>query len=228
MRNCCSVLVLAVATILVGGAPAQAVVLHSEPINGDLSNDRFAPTELTAGVGSNMVIGLTVTTGGVTDLDYFTLFVPAGLSLDAMFLFNYDGAAIAFVAIQQGEIFTEPPDFPNVGNLLGWTHFGADPIFGVPVIDDDLLPVMGAQFGVIGFIPPLPSGSYTFWVQETGAVTSSYAFDFIVSGTPEPPNGVVIPEPASLSLAGLASLLGLVYARQRRRRSKLAAVASAC
>ncbi len=227
MRNCCSVLVLAVATILVWGAPAQAVVLHSEPINGDLSNDRFAPTSLTAEVGLNQVIGLTVTTAGVTDLDYFTLIVPPGLSLDAMILSNYDGAAIAFVAIQSGSTFTEPPGFPNVGNLLGWTHFGADPIFGAPVIGDDLLPFMGAGAGAIGFTPPLPSGSYTFWVQETGAVTSSYTFDFMVSGTPEPPNGVIIPEPASLTLAALGSLLGLAYVRRRRGRSKLGAAAGA-
>ena len=56
--------------------------------------------------------------------------------------------------------------------------------------------------GAIGFTPPLPAGDYTFWMQQTGANSATYQFDFIVT-----------PEPATAGLLFAAAVLLL------RRRS---------
>jgi hypothetical protein len=57
----------------------------------------------------------------------------------------------------------------------------------------DILDDMGAGLESQGFVPPLPAGDYTLWIQEAGVYAADYQFGF-----------VVIPEPASLGLAALA------------------------
>lgn len=51
-----------------------------------------------------------------------------------------------------------------------------------------------------GFTPPLPAGSYSFWVREASVGTVNYGFDFTIS-TPEPGSWTMI-------LAGLALFVG--------------------
>jgi hypothetical protein len=208
-------LILAVAALVSGTAPARANFIYSEDTDGDLSGSRFSPTVLEdAGVGSNTLSGNAVTTDGVTELDYFTVVIPAGLQLDSLVLVDFSGGeAVSFLAVQAGTTFTEPPDSPDVGQLLGWAHFGpAD-------IGLDILGTIGGGAGAIGFTPPLLSGSYTFWLQETSETTAFYDFDFVVSGEP-----IAVPEPGPLCLVGLGALLGLGYVRWRYNRSRIAAV----
>lgn len=43
--------------------------------------------------------------------------------------------------------------------------------------------------GATGFTPPLPSGTYSFWVQEASAGTVNYGFNFVIIPAPEPKCG---------------------------------------
>jgi hypothetical protein len=122
-----------------------------------------------------------------------------GKALTGIFVRNYvsqDDAA--FIAVQEGTFITEDPQAANVANLLGWT------LFGPSEIGTDILPAMGANWGSIGFTPPLTGSNYAFWLQQTGDATD-YTLSF-----------QVVPEPASVvALGGMAALA------LRRRRSRL-------
>jgi hypothetical protein len=178
---------------------AQAAVIWNES-GGDLSGNRLAPSAFVLAPGSNNLIGSVV--GG--DLDYVTLTVPANMQLTGITLVSYASLDIrAFIGVQQGAIFTETPAAPNVANIYGYTHFGPG---GAPA-GTDILDDIGTGFGAQGFVPPLASGQYTFWIQQIGALTQ-YNFDF-----------VVVPEPSTWLLAGLGAVGAMIYLRSHRHRS---------
>ncbi|MFK7937487.1 MAG: T9SS type A sorting domain-containing protein [Saprospiraceae bacterium] len=127
----------------------------------DLSNDRLNPS----------IIEFTETMTTVSDctqsgdLDYFTFEVPADTELTSIQLTQYDVADNnnrAFIGIQSGSTFTEPPMGTNVANLLGGL------VFGTAELGMDILPAMGMLGGSQGFTPPLPAGQYTIWINQTG------------------------------------------------------------
>jgi hypothetical protein len=169
---------------------ASAAVLRNEATGGDLSGNRNAPTQFTTSLGSNEIFATTA--GG--DLEYFTLTVPANQQLSRLFLRSYSGPdGTAFIAVQNGAVFTEDAAFPNQANLRGWAHFGSN--FGH--VGNDILPLIGQGAGAQGFTPPLGPGQYTFWVQQTGAQVT-YQLDFVT--VPEPGVAILV----SLSLLALA------------------------
>jgi hypothetical protein len=175
-------------------ASASAAVIWNEAIQGDLSDDRFSPTAFDLTLGTSSILG-TVEAG---DRDFVTISVPAGLELSQLILADYDGIdGIAFIGVVTGEQFTVNPDLPVISDLLGYALFGTS----IAPLGTDYLPEMGLAFGTIGFTPPLESGSYSFWIQQTGTL-SSYQWDFVVT-----------PEPASLALLLLA---GATFARRSR------------
>jgi hypothetical protein len=89
----------------------------------------------------------------------------------------------------------------SAAGLLGWTLFGPDQI------GTDLFDVMSLSANdSSGFTVPLPAGSYSLWVQETGAGTANYALEFMVVEVPEAPTVLTM-------LGGLA----LLAAALRRR-----------
>ena len=174
-----------------------AAFTYDESVDGDLSGDGLTPTVLVAGAGVNTLAGTTAP----GDLDYLTFNVGAGLQLDAIVLVAYSADDVAFAAVQNGAIFTEPPGDPDAGNLLGWVHFGPD-LLGTDILDD-----MGLGAGAIGFTPPLPSGDYSFWLQNTN-VDIAYEMHFVISA---------VPVPAALPLLGWGLLALGGYARLRSK-----------
>ncbi len=177
----------------------------NEAVNGDLSSDGLAPTVLTVAAGGNAVRGTTGREfpGGAVDRDYFTITVPAGHELSALTVLA--GTSVlgdgSFIGLMSGSTFSVPPTTQTAAGLLGWTLFNENNI------GDDLLGFMSTpNFGSSGFSPPLPAGSYSFWVQETAVGVSSYALSLAVTAVPEPATALFM-------LGGLAA-----FAAARKRR----------
>ncbi len=182
--------------VLAGSACAD--VLWNEGSQGDLSNDRLNPTSFAMSAGTHSLFATT----GSGDLDYISITLAPGTQLTQLNLVSYQGTDTrAFMGVQSGPAFTESPSTVNVANLLGWTHFGP----GAGNVGANLLPGLGAGSGAIGFAPPLPSGTYSFWLQQLGSAVS-YQLDF-----------VVVPSPGVLALAPAACML--VRRRRESRRS---------
>ena len=169
---------------------AAGAFSYSEGVDGDLSGDRLAPTALVVAAGSNTLSGSTV--GG--DLDYLRITLPAGLQLASLVLDSITSADdLAFIAVQQGTTFTVTPAGASASDLLGYTHFGSGPGAGGATVGNDLLDDMGAAPFAIGFVPPLGASDYTFWIQQIGTTPFGYSLNFLV-----------VPEPGTLALLGLA------------------------
>ena len=164
----------------------------------------FAPTAVSLTSGSNDVIGSVV--GNPSDIDYQTINVPTGDELSPIILESFTSTdQKGFIGIQQGTTFTEPATGTNVANLLGYTHFGP----GAGNVGLDILPGMGQGRKAKDFTGPLASGSYTFWIQQLGALTN-YDFNFVVRP---------VPEPATWGMATIAAgLCTLAAARKKIRR----------
>lgn len=146
-------------------------VNYNESVDGDISDNPNAPLSLELEEGTNS-LSASSTEG---DLEYVTVTIPNGFQLDSLFLSNYASLdPVAFVAVQSGTTFTEPTSGTDVGNLLGWSHFGSAQE-GTDILDN-----IGTGSGTIGFSAPLPSGDYTFWLQQLGEPTN-YTLDFNVS-----------------------------------------------
>jgi len=178
-----------------------AAFVYDEAVDGDLSGDGLTPTVLVAGAGVNTLVG-TVST---PDLDYLTFNVASGFRLEALVLVSVSTDDLSFIAVQSGATFTEPPGDPDPANLLGWVHF--DPtLAGTDILDD-----MGLGDGAIGFTPPLPSGDYSFWIQNINSDGTDYEMQFVVSA---------VPVPAALPLLGWGLLALGGYARRRPRSGK--------
>lgn len=174
----------------------RAQVIYNEFVQGDLSDDRFAPTAFVLMEGSNILLGLMAGAQGPTvDLDYYSITIPAGMQLDQIILIEYFSQdPVAFLAIQPGPIFPDDPLTVQPEDLMGWTHLE------VGQVGLDVLAIMGMQGQ--GFTPPLPAGVYTFWAQQLGEPTD-YTLDFVVT-----------PAPSSMAILGAAC--GVVARRRRR------------
>ena len=156
------------AIVLFAVAPSQAATVWNEATNGDISNNRLAPTSVTLAAGSNDVIGSVV--GNPSDIDYLTINVPTGDELSQIILESFTSTdQKGFIGIQSGTTFTQPPTGTDVTQLLGYTHFGP----GAGNVGADILPSMGTGAGSQGFTAPLAAGPYTFWIQQLGSIRKS-------------------------------------------------------
>lgn len=186
---------LAAFCVAVSPTVVQAGITYNETIDGDLSGDRLNPTSLIFSLGINTISATSVQ----GDREYIHVVIPLGLELAAATLTSYAGDDdTAFIAIQAGNVLSEPPSGTDVTNLLGWSHFGP----GVGNVGLDILPDIGTGPGAIGFVPPLSAGDYTLWMQQTGTSPATYTFEFTVT-----------PEPATAFLLMTGSFLAI-----RRRR----------
>ena len=168
---------------------AVVPALHNETVDGDLSNIATIPTGLTFTSGANRIIG-SVTTGIPQDTrDYITFTIPTGMQLSQILLQNYDDPAIpaandgntGFHLIDQGATTFEPGT-GNPDDYLGAAHLS-------PLAPGtDILSILaGAPQAGAGFTAPLPAGTYTYEVQQTGPQISEYTIDFIVETETTPP-----------------------------------------
>lgn len=181
-------------------APVGAGVIYDESVSGDLSNSGLSPTVLTLSLGSNQVLGTTGAQATSVDRDYFTFTVPSGLELSSLVVLpgtqNLGPAGDSFIGVEAGSQVTVSTSPADASGLLGWTHYDAADI------GKNILPIMGSSdLGSTGFTPPLPSGTYAFWVQEGNLGTVHYGFDFTLASVPEPRSWAVL-------LMGMA-LLGI-------------------
>ena len=154
----------AMAAAAIGGAAMGDDWIES--VNGDLSGDRFNPTPITLSNGANRIEG---SVGGPDD-DYFRLDVPAGWTIDEIYIRDYGPPGnTTFFGVNTG------PVYDPTGNsaVLGWVQFG------IPQIGTNVLPTMGASNG--NFTPPLLSGTYSFWIDE-GTGPQNYAIEVVASG----------------------------------------------
>ena len=138
-----------------------------EGANGDLSDDHASPTPLVLNDGPNLVVASQEGPG--VDIDYFTFDVPAGKQLELMTLDNYvsNGNNKAFIGIVQGSFFPKDAGSTKQADLLGGK------VYGAAEIGQDLLPLMAGLNGAIGFTPPLGAGSYSIWMNQTGAINTT-------------------------------------------------------
>lgn len=151
---------------------------YDEAVSGDVSNDPTNPLELPLSLG---ITPLSVTTGD-RDQEYVTITIPEGLQLDTLVLESFSESNVAFIGVQEGDTFTEPLDDSAVrGNLLGYA------LFGEPrQVETDILDNIARGWGAIGFEDALPSGVYTFALQQIG-ISSDYTLAFNVSEFPVEP-----------------------------------------
>ena len=180
---------------------AQAGTIWDESLAGDLSSVGASPTPLALTLGSNIVRGVTGRSNGVVDRDYFSFTVQPGWQLDTLTLMAPFTAGVGFIGVQAGPQVTVNPTGNSPAGLLGWVHFSQNDT------NTDILGLMGIGFGASGYATPLPSGVYSFWVQDTATGSTAYNFDFGVSAVPEPTTTAFL-------LAGLAALGVLTGARR--------------
>lgn len=189
---------LAASVFGLGIATAHAATSWDEAHNGDLSNDGLSPTSLVMGSGSNWVLGSTGATNTGVDRDYFEFTVPTGATLTAITLLANTSVSgnVSFIAVQGGPQLTVTPTGGGLEQLLALGHYGNDQI------GTNLLPAI--KLGATG---PLPSGTYSVWVQDTGG-TADYGFDFVISAPAATP--AAVPSLPGRGLIILGSLLGLI------------------
>lgn len=188
------------AVLLAAAAQAQATTVWDEASQGDLSGNGLAPTTVLMAPGHNAVLGTMSNAGNGIDRDYFSFTVPAGHVLAELWLLPVTGVSgsASFFGIQAGPQLTVSPSGAGIEAFYGFNHYD----YGM-VGTDILAAMVGAGK------TPIPAGTWSVWLQETGGEVS-YGLDFVITSA--------VPEPTTALSLGLG-LLGLACRRfvlQRR------------
>lgn len=178
-------------------AAAGPANIFDEAVLGDFSNDRFAPTFLDFGLGSNTVINDVILSNdpAVGDLDYYTFSLGAGESIDSITLIDASNPAggfdsVAFIGLAFDDFFDfDPITFEGPG-LEGFVLTSPN------LVGTDILPILSDGLSTLG------QGDYTLWIQQTGEDLTRVELGFNV-----------VPSPATGMILGT---MGLLAARRRR------------
>lgn len=179
---------------------------YDEAVDGDLSDDPQNPTMIQVADGSNIVCASSI----AGDVEFFTITVPAGGTLDEIVLTSFNSVGVGFLAMQSGSVFD-----PSLGiaGMLGWTHLGQ--------VSGAQLAGMNANGG-IGFTIPLGPGDYSFWSQETSPDNATdYCLDFQMTIPPPPVSEIpTMGEWGLIILSLLMLIIGVsqisIYQQRRR------------
>ena len=170
--------------------PMLASADYIESVDGDLSGDFQNPTSIALVPDGSTTVSGTIQGAGMgvsVDLDYFTVTVPVGQVLAALNVLPGTvgaGAIGSFIAIYPGATAVNPVGAASTDALGYYLYRAAD--IGTDILDDmGTFNFMGTNPS-IGFIPPLPSADYTFWIQEGFNGTFPYNFELVLSSVPEP------------------------------------------
>ncbi len=184
------------AALLTLTASAATASIYDETVEGDLSNDRFAPTSLSLDLGLNTVsMDVIDSNNSIGDLDYFTFSIGAGQSIDSITILDSSNPAggfdsAAFVGLAFDSFFDfDPINFTGDG-LVGFVI--TDP----GVVGTDVLTDLSDGLNSLG------QGDYSFWVQQTGEDLTRVSLGINV-----------VPTPASGALFGVLALATTVRRR---------------
>jgi hypothetical protein len=156
------------------GSPRARAASYSEFVSGDLSGATAAPFALTLDAGGNLLLGEV----SFADYDLLRITVPAGKTLDSITVEFHDSPNRVFLGMQSGSVWTAGVgDSIDPALLLGWTDF---PIDLQQHVGEDILDDVGFGAGAQGFVPPLPSGSYTVLFQTSSSAVR-YGLSFHVA-----------------------------------------------
>jgi hypothetical protein len=172
MRNRIAIVI---SIALVSAAPVHATIVWNESVNGDLSNDAAAPTPMVFSVGANTIQGTVI---NIDDRarDYVSFTVQPGHVLTAINLLEYSADDIGFVAINDG-LTSYIPDYSTEAYFKGGAHI-VEPDVGSNLLD---LFVTRSVTSNSLTSPELGPGDYSFLLQQTDPVVTSYALEFVVS-----------------------------------------------
>ena len=172
MKLCATILLLVALAVPVSAAN------HNEGIDGDISSDPNAPTLLILAVGSNTVTGTTDNLTGTVDRDYVTFNVPPGHVLTGLTLISFAPNNLAFASFNAGNT-SFVPSGATAASFLAGIHVDGSMVAGN-------LMTFFVSSSVTGNSLPAPNlgpGDYTFLMQQTSPLTTSYSLDFILEGS---------------------------------------------
>lgn len=174
--------------LLVATVSAQAGTAWDEAANGDLADNGLSPTSVAFAVGHNAVLGTTGNSGSGIDRDYFRFTVPVGARVTELWLLPNTGVSggASFFGIQAGPQLTVTPSGGGIEAFYGFGHYDNSQV------GSDILTAMVGTAKA-----PLPAGTYSVWVQDTGGL-ATYGLDFVITSS--------VPEPASALSLGLGLL----------------------
>lgn len=152
------------------------------------SNDPNNPTALSFTVGENTFSGQVDGPRNIRDFVTFT--VPQGHELTGIFLDNWtaSGDNLGFAHIDEGSS-TVIPTQETALDFLGGSHV-SQALF--PPETNMLTALSKAPQGGTGFDTPLPSGSYTFNMQQTGPQESAYTLTFVIEAEADEPTSFAV------------------------------------
>lgn len=183
-----NILLFVFSFMLLGFSKAEALVVFSEGVSGDLSFNNLQSFNFI--LGSNEIIGSVSEPGDI--FDPFAFNISSGQQLDSIKLVNFSGPSIALT------LFAAPDASSNsIGGLLfDSTQIGTDLLF----------PSTGSS--------SLSSGAYSARFFTASSTESQYRLNFQVGEAIPDGESNTVPEPATMFLLGA----GLLGASLRHRR----------